>query len=68
MLSFAEHYFTNRSYLRIDGRPVVFLYLARTLTGDVAGMIHGARTVLERPATTRTSSATRCTGGSRPRC
>ena len=47
MLSFAEHYFPNRSYLRIDGRPVVFLYLTRTLTGDVAGMIRGARTVLE---------------------
>jgi hypothetical protein len=26
---------------------VVFLYLTRTLTGDVAGMIRGARTVLE---------------------
>ena len=48
MLSFAERYFPNRSYLRIDGRPVVFLYLTRTLTGDVAGMIRGARTVLER--------------------
>ena len=47
MLSFAERYFPNRSYLRIDGRPVVFLYLTRTLTGDVAGMIRGARTVLE---------------------
>ncbi len=47
MISFAEHYFHNRSYLRIDGRPVVFLYLTRTLTGDVAGMIQGARTVLE---------------------
>jgi glycoprotein endo-alpha-1,2-mannosidase len=46
MISFAEHYFHNRSYLRIDGRPVVFLYLTRTLTGDVAGMIQGARTVL----------------------
>jgi glycoprotein endo-alpha-1,2-mannosidase len=48
MLSFATHYFGNRSYLRIHGRPVVFLYLTRTLTGDVAGMIQGARTVLER--------------------
>jgi glycoprotein endo-alpha-1,2-mannosidase len=47
MISFAKHYFHNRSYLRIDGRPVVFLYLTRTLTGDVAGMIQGARTVLE---------------------
>jgi hypothetical protein len=47
MISFAEHYFDNPSYLRIGGRPVVFLYLTRTLTGDVAGMIRGARTVLE---------------------
>ena len=48
MASFAKDYFHNRSYLRIDGRPVVFLYLTRTLTGDVAGMIQGARTVLKR--------------------
>ena len=41
-------FFHNPSYLRIDGRPVVFLYLTRTLTGDVAGMIQGARTVLQR--------------------
>jgi glycoprotein endo-alpha-1,2-mannosidase len=48
MASFAKNYFHNKSYLRIDGRPVVFLYLSRTLTGDVAGMIQGARTVLKR--------------------
>src|SRR5277367_3250535 len=47
MVDFAEHYFRNPSYLRIHGRPVVFLYLTRTLTGDVAGMIDGARTVLK---------------------
>ncbi len=47
MLSFARHYFANRSYLRIRGRPVVFLYLTRTLTGNVAAMIQGARTALE---------------------
>jgi hypothetical protein len=47
MVSFAEHYFKNPSYLKIDGRPVVFLYLTRTLTGDVAGMMRGVRTVLE---------------------
>ena len=46
MLHFAEAYFHNPSYLRVDGRPVVFLYLTRTLTGDVAGMIRGAREVL----------------------
>jgi glycoprotein endo-alpha-1,2-mannosidase len=47
MLTFAKDYFHNPSYLRIHGRPVVFLYLTRTLTGDVAGMIKGARTVLK---------------------
>jgi len=46
MLHFARAYFHNPSYLRIKGRPVVFLYLTRTLTGDVAAMIRGARTVL----------------------
>jgi glycoprotein endo-alpha-1,2-mannosidase len=48
MLLFARKFFANRSYLRIDGRPVVVLYLTRTLTGDVAGMISGARAALER--------------------
>jgi len=47
MVDFAEHYFDNPSYLRIHGRPVVFLYLTRTLTGDVAGMMQGARAVLK---------------------
>ncbi len=46
MITFARDYFGNPSYLRVDGRPVVFLYLTRTLTGDVAGMIRGAREVL----------------------
>jgi hypothetical protein len=48
MVSFAEHYFKNPSYLRIDGRPVVFLYLTRTLTGDIAGLMQGARAVLRK--------------------
>lgn len=47
LLSFARTYFSNPSYLRIDGRPVLVLYLTRTLTGDVAGMIDGARRLLE---------------------
>jgi glycoprotein endo-alpha-1,2-mannosidase len=47
LLYFAKHYFVNKSYLRIDGRPVVYLYLTRTLTGNVAGMIQGARRVLK---------------------
>ncbi len=47
LLQFAHRYFTSPSYLRIAGRPVVVLYLARTLTGDVGGMITGARSLLE---------------------
>lgn len=47
MLALAKHYFSNPSYLHIEGRPVVYLYLTRTLTGDVAGMIGQARTYLE---------------------
>jgi hypothetical protein len=47
MLALAKNYFSNTSYLHIEGRPVVYLYLTRTLTGDVAGMLGGARTYLE---------------------
>jgi glycoprotein endo-alpha-1,2-mannosidase len=47
MLSFAQRYFRNPSYLHIAGRPVVYLYLTRTLTGGVAAMMAGARTYLE---------------------
>jgi glycoprotein endo-alpha-1,2-mannosidase len=47
MLSFAQRYFKNPSYLHIGGRPVVYLYLTRTLTGDVAALTAGARAYLE---------------------
>ena len=47
MLALAKDYFSNPSYLHIEGRPVVYLYLTRTLTGDVAGMMRGVRTYLE---------------------
>jgi glycoprotein endo-alpha-1,2-mannosidase len=47
MLNLAQNYFSNPSYLHIEGRPVVYLYLTRTLTGDVAGMMSGARTYLK---------------------
>jgi hypothetical protein len=47
MVYFARHFFSNPSYLRIDGRPVVFLYLTRTMTGDVDQMLHRARSTLE---------------------
>ncbi len=47
LLLFAHKYFSNPSYLRIGGRPVVVLYLTRTLTGDVSGMMTGARSLLK---------------------
>ncbi len=46
LLLFAKKYFSNPSYLRIDGRPVVVLYLSRTLTGDVSAMMTGARALM----------------------
>ncbi|HEX4244174.1 MAG TPA: glycoside hydrolase family 99-like domain-containing protein [Acidimicrobiales bacterium] len=46
MLHFAATYFNNPSYLRVHGRPVVVLYLTRTLTGDVTQMMAGARSLL----------------------
>jgi glycoprotein endo-alpha-1,2-mannosidase len=47
LLDLAGKYFANPSYLRIGGRPVVVLYLTRTLTGDVTGMMTGARRLLK---------------------
>jgi len=47
LLTLAGKYFANPRYLRVDGRPVVVLYLTRTLTGDVAGMMVGARRLLK---------------------
>jgi glycoprotein endo-alpha-1,2-mannosidase len=46
MLFFAKTYFKNPSYLRLHGRPVVVLYLTRTLTGNVAQLMSHARTLL----------------------
>jgi glycoprotein endo-alpha-1,2-mannosidase len=46
LLRFARTYFANPRYLRIQGRPVLVLYLTRTLTGDVGGMIAQARHLL----------------------
>lgn len=42
MAQVADH-FDHPSYLRVDGRPVVFLYLTRVLVGDVAGAIADVR-------------------------
>jgi hypothetical protein len=43
MAQLADQYFQNPSYLRVDGRPVVFLYLTRVLVGDVAGAMAEVR-------------------------
>lgn len=43
MVSFGEKYFGHPSYLKVGGRPVVFLYLTRTLAGDYAAAIRTAR-------------------------
>lgn len=46
MTAIADRYFSNPQYLRIDGRPVIFWYLTRTLTGDVAGAVADVRAAL----------------------
>lgn len=46
MVAIAQEYFSNPRYLRIDGRPVLFWYLTRTLTGDVAGAVAKVRAAL----------------------
>jgi hypothetical protein len=43
MAQLADTYFGNPSYLRVDGRPVVILYLTRVLVGDVAGAMAEVR-------------------------
>lgn len=45
----AETYFTQPTYLRVDNRPVVFLYLTRIFSGDVNAALDAVRaTVLDR--------------------
>jgi hypothetical protein len=39
----ARNYFDEPGYLRIDGRPVVFLYLTRVFDGDVNGVMQELR-------------------------
>jgi len=39
----ARMFFLNDNYQRIDGRPVVYLYLSREYTGDVAGTLRRIR-------------------------
>lgn len=36
VLAIADKYFDNPAYLRVNGRPVLFLYLTRTFAGDYA--------------------------------
>lgn len=43
----AEHYFAHPAYQRVGGRPVVYLYLSRTYTGDYARALATARAVAE---------------------
>ena len=43
LVEIAERYFSHPSYLRINGRPVIVLYVTRIFTGDVQGMIAQAR-------------------------
>jgi glycoprotein endo-alpha-1,2-mannosidase len=45
MARLADEHFDHPSYLRVDGRPVLFLYLTRVLTGDVAAALAEARAV-----------------------
>ena len=46
MVAIARTYFANPRYLRIGGRPVVFWYVTRTLTGDVAAAVAAVRSAL----------------------
>lgn len=43
----ADHYFSHPSYLRIDGLPVVYLYLSRTFSGDYERALMRARAVAQ---------------------
>ena len=43
----AAAYFDHPSYLKINGRPVVFIYLTRLFAGDYGGAINGMRQDLE---------------------
>lgn len=43
MTEISRKYFGHPSYLRVNGRPVIILYLTRTLVGNVAGAISAFR-------------------------
>jgi glycoprotein endo-alpha-1,2-mannosidase len=44
----ARRYFAHPSYLTVGGRPVLILYLTRTLVGDVEGAVTRAREAVRR--------------------
>ncbi|MEA1927852.1 MAG: glycoside hydrolase family 99-like domain-containing protein, partial [Candidatus Auribacterota bacterium] len=46
MLKFSGSYFNHPGYLKIDGRPVIFLYLTRNYAGDTGGAIKRVRSAL----------------------
>ena len=41
----ADHYFSHPSYQRVEGKPVVYLYLSRAFTGDSSRALATARAV-----------------------
>lgn len=43
----AQNFFDDSNYLRIDSKPVVYLYLARALIGDVPSFINELRRHME---------------------
>ena len=46
LLGFSSTYFTHPGYLKIDGRPVIFLYLTRNFRGKTRAAIERARAAL----------------------
>lgn len=43
ILGLADEFFSHPSYLRVNGRPVIILYLTRTLAGDFQGAVKRLR-------------------------
>ena len=48
LLKFASTYFNHPSYLKIDGRPVIFLYVTRIFWGDTAAVLKKVRAELRK--------------------